>query len=868
MASQHSFGNWLRLRRKALDLTREGLAERVGYSAATIRKIETEERRPSAQIIQRLGDVFDIPPGERAGFLRFARGDWSSISDYPVAADTPWRAAPKPPHSALPSPVTSFIGQEKEIKTVRDYLLNPAIRLVTLIGPPGIGKTRLCLEVARAVASEFADGAFFVPLAPVGEPLLIAPAVIQTLGFAEAKGKPDTQLIVDAIGEKQLLLVLDNCEHLIDAVAPFVVDLLSACPRLNILATSRESMRVPGEWLLSVPPLARPSEHDVVSVEAASTLPALALFVARARAVRADFALNEGNIRTVAAICTRLDGLPLAIELLASRIRLMSPQTLLDGLKDQFILSADGMRAVPARHKTLFNAISWSYDHLTPDEKRLFVCLAVFSGGFTLVSAEAVAGRALPGKPVTDLVTSLVDKSLLYRAIDGRDEVRLAMLVTIRQFALDKLRQTGEEAKARDRHLTHFLALVEQGEGHMRGPHQVEWGERLASEYDNFCAALDWAVSSGRTEIALRILGALGWPWEVRGRYREMRLWLDKIRALPDIDHYPLYLAKVLNHVGRHSWTQDNLRDAHLLLEESRDIAQEMGIAGERRLAEALNWLGLVVLLGDRDSEAARPLIEQSLALNQKWGDEWNVALSTFHLGLVEGNQKHEEEARDLYEKSLSLFKSSGDLFFIARVSLFLGYWWLEQGNYDRARFYLEERLRIDTEIQFWDGMAEGWRDLGFFYRRTGDHEEAGRCFAASLAICREHGLTKANILYELGVSDLHRDDYAAARRHFTDYFNMTRDERDGRSAVDLIAALAAVAAGSHQPEQAARLSGAAEQALATGGKRDYPADAAELDRHLRIAREALGAGLFAALQAEGRAMSPDQALTSDLLTS
>ena len=742
MFQEISFGYWLRLKRKSLDLTREALADRVGCSAATIRKIEAEERRPSAQIATLLADIFSISADERENFIRFARGDFGSRPSTPVENE-PWKTPTTSSRSNLPATVTPLVGREKEIAEIREYFQRADIRLVTLIGPPGIGKTRLSLEAARESLLDFSEGVFFVPLAPLGDPSLIASVILQALGYVGTKGLPANRQLLDSIGNKQLLLVLDNCEHLIDEVSVLASDLLLACSRLNILATSREALRIPGEWLYPVPPLGVPQESSTINLQTIATYPALTLFAERARAVRPDFTLNPENVGAVASICAQLDGLPLAIELIAARIRLMSPQTLFERLNEQFVLSADGMRAVSARQKTLNNAIGWSFDLLSPDEQKAFAWLSVFRGGLSLQTAETVLRAGISGKNISDHIASLLNKSLLQRKLDSLGEPRFHMLVTVKQFALERLRQLKEEVNARNSHLDYYLGFAEKGAQEIRGPSQVEWANHTQIEHDNFRAALEWAVSSQKTESALRLLCALGWPWEIQGHYREAYSWFEKIRALPGISHYPVIYARALNHIGRHCWTQDNFVDAHSLLVESQAIARELGENGEKVLADTLAWLGLAVMTSSHDNSQAKSLFEEGRKLAQKWGDQYEVALNTFHLGIAERELGQDENSQNLLEESLSLFQQSGDLFFIARVSLFLGYHSLKKGDFDKARVLFEEHLRIDQELQFWDGIAEGWRDLGNLHHQQGNYEEAEKFYEQSRIVCREHGLIK-----------------------------------------------------------------------------------------------------------------------------
>jgi predicted ATPase len=826
-----------------------------------LRKFESDDRRPSIQMANLLAEIFSIPSSERTTFLKFARGDWQSAPGQFIE-DALWHntAAHR---SNIPAPATSLVGREQELIGVCEYLLKADIRLVTLIGPPGIGKTRLSLEAARETAPNFLNGVYFVALAPLDDPTLIAPAIVQSLGYAETKKHSALEQLINSIGDKQMLLVLDNLEHLMEGAAPLVSDLLSACPRLKMLVTSREALRVSGEWIYSVPALRIPREGSSINMETASNYPALTLFTERARAVRSDFVLNAGNIQAVASICAQLDGLPLGIELLAARIRLMSPQALLERLNDQFVLSADGMRAVAARQKTLQNAIAWSYNLLSIDDQKIFASLSVFAGGFTLETVESIFSRNFTDKSVPDLIASLLDKSLIQRRSNEPGEVRYDMLVTIQQFALGCLQRVGDESKVRNAHLAYFLDLAERGDHKAHGPNQIEWMDRLNDELDNFRAALNWSFSSGQTEVCLKLFAALAWTWNVRWSQSEGRSWFYKIRAMPGTDEYPASYAQILNGAGLREWRQGNYGEARSVLEESLVLWQKLGAAGELGKAACLVSLGMVARWWDEDNNASESYFRQSLALFQRCEDEWGVAWNYFHLGIVATDRNQDEAALSFLGKSLDLYNELGDPWGEARVSQFLGMLYLKQGNYRQAYYYFDQHLRNDEKLRFMDGVSVALCNFGALYRRQGDYDQAEKYYEKSLMINREYGmkLDIGIILYHLGLLALHQNHYPQALRHFYDYFELARTTNPKTGARDLFIGLAAVAGGTNQPERAAKLFGAAQILFDDTDNLFSPFDRAELDRHIEIARDQLGNIRFENQKSEGRSMSLEAAI-------
>jgi predicted ATPase/transcriptional regulator with XRE-family HTH domain len=728
MMEAHSFGSWLRLRRKAHDLTREGLAGRVGCSAGTIQKLEEEERRPSAQMAKRLAEIFNIAPNEQPAFVRFARGE--SQSGMPSAnEDSPWNSSVKLLPSNLPSMVTSLIGREKEIAEVHNYLLSPDVRLVTLVGPPGIGKTRLSIESARTALTDFANGVFFVALAPLDSPTLIAFTVAQAMGYVGAGNISTVEQLKEGIGRKQLLIVLDNCEHLIEEVAALASALLSVCPRLKILASSRESLRVPGEWLYPVQALDVPVEASPVDMDAVLNFPALGLFAERARAVRPNFAIDAENVKAISAICKQLDGLPLAIELVAARMRLITPQALLEHLQDQFSLSTAEMRTVPARQKSLENAIDWSYQLLSEEEQKLFSYLSVFSGGFTLEAAETIFSKAFRDKTVSALIASLFDKSLLQRSFDASGEARYAMLGTIQEFARQRLQETNQEADVRNWHLAYFLDFAGQADQALRGPDQPKWLKQLTLMHDNLRVALDWAIKTGQTKTALAMACRLWWFWSKRSEFNEGRQWLGRVLALRDAPLFPDLYAAALTQLAHHTRLHIGGRSARPFIEQALLIAREQG--NSQTIANALMVFG-IVLTDEQNFAAAQSMLEESLGLFQEMHDIWGYAVALMVLGYTAVKKDDRATALTLSQEALGIFRDLGDQYFQSVCLYEIGTVRAKLGDPQDGLVELRESLRLSHQLNSKYEIAGGLLRLAETRQHLGQPADAVKLYCAA----------------------------------------------------------------------------------------------------------------------------------------
>jgi predicted ATPase/DNA-binding XRE family transcriptional regulator len=815
-----SFGEWLKRQRSGRGLTQEQLAHQLGCATITLRKIEAEERKPSAEIVDQLIKIFDIPPTEKNNFLKFARGDWTKAPSE-SSSERPWQIITKSTRTNLPASVTELIGREKQLADIHDYLLRAEIRLVTLIGPLGMGKTRLSIEAARQSLSDFPDGVFFVGLSTLDDPELISPTVRQSLGYMEDPKLTPEQQLIQTIGDRRMLIVLDNCEHLVEDAATFASGIVSACSNLKLLATSRESLHVPGEWLYTVPPLEMPEEKSQADINAVSQYPALTLFAERAQSVRSDFVITNENIQTICMICSELDGLPLAIELIAAQMRLHSPQSLLQRMNDRFVLSVQGARTVSSRQLTLSRAIHWSYDSLTPDEQRLFAYLSVFSGGFTLRAAETMFSEQFTEMPVSELLASLLDKSLLQRSTDPDGEPRFRMLVAIRYFAADQLQQISETGRVRDWHLACFMDLAERADAEVRGADQAKWMDRLERELDNFRVALDWCVSGQKTESALRLLNALKTAWVRRGYFRESENWFYKIRELPNIMEYPAQYASLLRTMGD-VWVRRDIALGVSALNESRDIWLRLGDDGERGLAGVLSSLGYPALYGEKDFKKAQSLYEQSLKLLQKHEDEWELTWLTYLLGELAYARGQHAEAEKKYLESLAKFRELGDKNKEAYALSGLGEMARYQGNYEQARVFWKQNLEILQEVRASEDLAFPHLALAGISFRLGEYDEAKRLFIASLEICME--------------------------------------SREKPVMINCLAGLAGILCMAGKPEQAARLLGAAELFIENFLSLE-PADQKDFDNYVAIVRKQLDSIAFEKAWGEGRAMTMEQAI-------
>ncbi len=783
-------------------------------------------------------------------------------------------AAPARRVDNLPAPPTPLIGRERELETLQDLLLDLGVRLVTVTGPGGIGKTRLALEAARQTAADFSDGVCFVPLAAIRDPQLVLPTIARTLEVDEVAGRPMLERLAEALRERELLLVLDNLEQILDAAGD-VGDLLAACPCLRILATSREPLRLRAEHLfatpsLTVPPLGRRGSVDHLEAGSVGRYEAVALFAARARAARPGFAVTDANAPAVAALCARLDGLPLAIELAAARSRHLVPEDLLARLAPCLPLLTGGARDLPERQRTLRDAIAWSHDLLESAEQVLFRRLAVFVGGFSLEAAEAVS--LVSGDVVSDVaqvVWALADKSLLLRehGADGGSP-RYRMLETIREFGLEQLAASGEEEVVRRQHAAFFLILVENAEPHLHEVDQILWLDRLEAEHDNVRAALGWACERRDVETALGISGALAEFWRMRGHLGEGRVWLERTLALGS-PAPSAARALCLRGAGALAQAQGDSDQAIGWLTEALDDWRALG--ERRRTGQTLGLLaGIATARGDYGR--ALELNEQALRLFEAIGDRPGIADTLNQLGLIATDRGEYARARRLYERSRALYDSLADRHGSARVLNNLGVLAFWQEDYRRAAALFEDTLVLWRALGNRPHAAVTLANLGEALRAEGDLDRAVAVAREGLQLSREVGdkRSAATALFILGSLIQHHADDPRATEPLLEGLLLFRQVGDRLGMAWCLEALAGPATASGRPELAAQLCGAAEGLREQLGVPLQPAERPAYQRHLDAARRAVPSpAAFSQAWATGRALPLDAvvALAGELVS-
>lgn len=817
MQEEISFGTWLRRQRRALDLSQQAFADQVGCAEVTLRRIEAGTLKPSKELANVLLQNLGIPESERLQWIAFARGS----SAFPLSTAAPSRK----PTTNFPIPLTTFIGRQREQVEVSQLLSKN--RLVTLTGTGGVGKTRLAIQVVTGVRSHFPDGVWFLDLAPLVNPILLPNTLATVIGLRESAELSFKDLLINYFQARSALVVFDNCEHLIESCAQLVLSLLSACEDLSILATSREALRVAGEIPYRVPSLEIPRLDAESAMETLKNIDSVQLFAERATAASSSFLINPHNAFAVAEICQRLDGIPLAIELAAARVNVLTVEQILMRLNERFRLLTGGFRSVVSRHQTLEAAVDWSYTLLSEKERTVFRRLAVFSGGWTLKAAEAICiGNGIESAEVLDLLSGLVNKSLVFvETVQGHSRYR--RLQMIREYALAMLKKSDEMSMIRFRHLNFFAEMVFEAERNLKGPEEAFWYERLDSELDNLRTALTWFEGLEHVEIRLRFVAGLWRYWKNRGRSSEGRAYLQQI--LSGVPHGP-----------------------------SRQTAA---------YARALTAAGALAYY-QADFSYSEQSRREALSIYRVLADKVGIGDCLIGLGNAAISQGHYDQARAFYEEGLGIRQEMGDKWGIARLIGNLGLLAYFQMNYDRAHSLVQESLTLFRELQDYQGVANELSNLGDIARHQGKLSMARAFYEESVSNSRLMKDQWGMAYGILGIADVafEQGDFSTAISHYKECLGMFQKEADYIGLPYVLESVARLLLTKKQLEYAAQIYSSAD-ALRQRTHSPLPLpDQAAYQKHLSLLKEQLGSPKFDVIWSDGRMIASDQAITLALV--
>jgi predicted ATPase/transcriptional regulator with XRE-family HTH domain/Tfp pilus assembly protein PilF len=768
------FGEWLKRRRKALDLTQAELAEHAGCSVFALRKIESGDRRPSKQLAGLLAQSLQIPPQEQATFVRVARGELNlerlpapGQAHVPVRVPAP-TPIPLPPTHNLPVLPTPLVGREAELASLNRLLGDPNCRLLTLVGPGGIGKSRLALEAASRQGERFAGGVYYVSLTGANSPEFMVPSIAQAVGLNFAgPAEPRSQLF-NYLGNKQALVLLDNLEHLLEGVE-VLSELLAGAPGLKLLATSRARLELSGEWVFEVEGLPVPPEGQLEGVESYS---AVELFLQRARQARVDFELSGEDHTDVVRICRLVEGMPLAIELAAAWVRMLTCAEITGEIERGLDILATRLRDVPERQRSINAVFDHSWHLLSEEEQQVLRRISVFRSGFTRQAAEAVAGAGL------ELLLALVAKSFLRSTSEGR----YGLHELVRQYVNDRLAEApDDEVAARDRHSAYFTELVAQLEDKLKGAEQLQALAVMDAEIDNIRAGWRWAVRRGQTGAVHKPIRALAYFYSIRGWFQEGEAtfgWAaDQLegslivpgKSEPTVDRLSAY-ARALQ--GWFSSTRGQLDQSQALLQSGLASLRLFGLSKE--LADVLYYLGAVTWLTG-DFQRARAYFLEELAVAEQAGNQWDIAMATSGLAEVAQTVGEYAEAEERWQTALAISRRSGDQRLVAIVLHFYGILNHILGAHLEAQAYLRESLELSSAAgdRLFYGMALS--HLGEVTCALGDDAEAVRLLNESVTLLRELGehWSLLHALIGLGAATLALGDYAASHAAYTEALTM-----------------------------------------------------------------------------------------------
>jgi predicted ATPase/DNA-binding SARP family transcriptional activator/DNA-binding CsgD family transcriptional regulator len=801
-------------------LSEEPTREETHVSLIRLYALSGNKGEALAQYVQ-LEEVLARELGTEPSASSRALREEIAVGRFPLQEAPSFGSPPKKPSGAgrhnLPTPRTSFVGREREIVELKRELA--MTRLLTLTGVGGAGKTRLALEVARDLAGAYQDGVWLVELAPLSEGTLVPQAVARAMKIREQPGRPLADTLTEALHKKATLLVLDNCEHLADPVAHLADTLLDSCSHLRVLTTSRETLEVEGGVVWRVSSLSTPDTDRLPADGELMRYDAVRLFVERTRLKLSAFEITPQNATAVAEVCRKLEGIPLAIELAAARMDVLTAQQIAQRL-DRALGLLTGGRAADHRHRTLRATLDWSHELLSEPERKLFGRLSVFAGGWTLEAAEAVGeGDGIEEGDVVELFLMLVDKSLVVSEAE-EGGFRYGMLEPVRQYAQEKLEESGETQAMKRAHAEYFIALAEEAEPRLWGSGDKAWFYRLEAEHDNMRAALFWTVEHEEAELALRLSGALRWFWRARGYHGEGRRWLE--RALSEEGRTSAEArAKALDGVGWLASEQRDIDRVEAVAQEGLKLCNEAGIGGVI-LADFKNLLGEAAWLRG-DHERAAELFEEGLVLHREARNTRGIAWSVCSLAVVSSELGDYERAKELYEEGVALAREMGGALPLADLLISLGYEYLLEGDHERARALNEEAAQLYRKRGSKGGLRYAIDNLGWAALVREDHERAKALHEESLVLCKEIG-----------------------------------DKDIGSASVE---GLACSAASRGEAQRAARLYGAAAMLREAVAYLQTPRERALGEPYLAAARSRLSDAEWEMAFAEGQAMSFEEAV-------
>jgi len=713
----------------------------------------------------------------------------------------------------LPVQLTSFIGREEEMKNVKSLLKQT--HLLTLTGSGGSGKTRIALQCAADVIDDFVNGVWFVELASLFEPALLPQAIMKVFGLKEEPKKTSEEILNNYLRGKEILIILDNCEHLIEACSKFTEKLLSNCPKLKIIATSREALRCEGEQTHRVLSLEIPDPKDKNSPEKLSQYEAVRLFIERALSVDSTFRVNSDNAPALAQICYQLDGIPLALELAAARTKVLSIEKICERLNDRFNLLTGGKRTALPKQQTLRALIDWSYDLLSEEEKILWGRVSVFAGGWTLEAAEEICSdEKMKKEEVLELLHQLTEKSII---VFEKEKERYRILETLKQYGEAKLREANEVKEILSKHLHYFMELSETVEPKLEGSEIQIWLEKLEADHGNFQSSIEWSIRSVDNEEGARLAGSLGYFWKVRGHYstgrRLLESILDNAQGVSRIS-----MAKLQYSLGSIVMFLGEYEKAQKILEESLELSREMG--DKRGIAHSLNSLGNAAAdLGNY--EQAQKFYKESMILRREIEDKRGIAFSLNNLGNVAYNQGNYEQAQNFFEESLALSREMGEKRGIAIILSNLGNVAYNRGHHEQAQKFLEESLALSRDMGEKSGIAESLNSLGNIAHNQEYYEQAKKFYEESLTLRREmeEKIGIADSLNNLGSIAYTQKNYEQAMNFFEESLSLRREIGDKSGIAVCVIGFAGVLLAGNHLYRAVMLLGAVEATLKFIGK-------------------------------------------------